>query len=584
MNRLDDLIGSSLAQERLRLAAAILAGALAGSAAVTLLGLSGWFLTAAALAGSAGPAAAAAFNYLLPSAAIRLLAILRTASRYGERVLGHEAALRALARIRPALFAAIAHGPPEAAMRLSLGEASARLVQDIDALENRIVRRPGEWGAFAAIIAGAGLASLAGLAPALMLLMCVAATALLGRRLARIAGERFAMQAQIASGHLKERAAALLSHGAEVRVFGLAEQVSAEIAAAGERLDKASAERARAEAAASGFLLVAGGIACALVLAASTASTQALAALAGLGVLAGFDAMGGALKAQIDASRVAAGARRLAPLFAQGPVAGEPPPALAPITLCGCVLAPGTRVALTGPSGAGKTRLFEALLGLQPCHDVEAACLQSESSRRSLSFSCHNVQRKTGTIPAFAGTCFSARCSSVLINGKAPLPASRALFSHAPQSALLPADTVRNVLLLAGACAEDALWRALEDACLSDRVRALPRGLDTWIGPSGVRLSGGERKRLALARAYLRPSPWLLLDEPTEGLDAQTERAVLARLVARLDQTGQGLILASHSDAALETCALRLHLGQHQACSDTGPPGAQPESSEWAST
>jgi ABC-type transport system involved in cytochrome bd biosynthesis fused ATPase/permease subunit len=81
------------------------------AASVLLPGLSGWFTAAAALAGAAGPIAAQAFNYLLPSAAIRLLAIVRTGARYGERLASHGAAFGALARLRPALFRAIAAAP-----------------------------------------------------------------------------------------------------------------------------------------------------------------------------------------------------------------------------------------------------------------------------------------------------------------------------------------------------------------------------------------------------------------------------------------------------------------------------------------
>ena len=74
-------------------------------------------------------------------------------------------------------------------------------------------------------------------------------------------------------------------------------------------------------------------------------------------------------------------------------------------------------------------------------------------------------------------------------------------------------------------------------------------GLDTWIGDGGTALSGGERKRLALARAYLRSAPILILDEPTEGLDAKMEAYVVERLMKRLNETGQALIFTSHRPA-----------------------------------
>ena len=131
----------------------------------------------------------------------------------------------------------------------------------------------------------------------------------------------------------------------------------------------------------------------------------------------------------------------------------------------------------------------------------------------------------------------------------------------APQDAGLISGTLRENLRLGDPQATDTtLWSALDEACLADKVRALPQGLDTWIGESGVRLSGGERRRLCLARAYLRPAPWLLLDEPTEGLDAATEAAVIAALELRLDRTEQGVIIVSHRPGPLALCPLRLVL------------------------
>ena len=106
------ILGAECRRQRPRLLLAGFLAALVAAASVTLLGLSGWFITAAALAGLGGPAVAQGFNYMLPSAAIRLLAILRTGGRYGERLVGHDAALRALARLRPALFRALAASPP----------------------------------------------------------------------------------------------------------------------------------------------------------------------------------------------------------------------------------------------------------------------------------------------------------------------------------------------------------------------------------------------------------------------------------------------------------------------------------------
>ena len=146
------------------------------------------------------------------------------------------------------------------------------------------------------------------------------------------------------------------------------------------------------------------------------------------------------------------------------------------------------------------------------------------------------------------------RDERLLCGDQEPTAHTRPAFALAPQDAALIAGTVRANLALAGSHADEALWDALADAALEARVRALPQGLDTWIGENGERLSGGERRRLCLARALLRDAPWLLLDEPTEGLDPATETLVVQRLDARLKRTGQGLVLVSHRPAPRALC------------------------------
>lgn len=130
----------------------------------------------------------------------------------------------------------------------------------------------------------------------------------------------------------------------------------------------------------------------------------------------------------------------------------------------------------------------------------------------------------------------------------------RALFAYAAQDVRLLNGTVRDNLWLAGPADDAALWEALDDAALGDRIRAEPLGLDTAVGPNGERLSGGECRRLGLARAYLRDAPWLVLDEPTEGLDATTETLVLEALRRRIGARGQGLILVSHRMPPMAMC------------------------------
>jgi ATP-binding cassette subfamily C protein CydC len=127
----------------------------------------------------------------------------------------------------------------------------------------------------------------------------------------------------------------------------------------------------------------------------------------------------------------------------------------------------------------------------------------------------------------------------------------RARIGWLAQATHLFDDTIRANLLLARPDADEAaLWAGLDAARIGEMVRALPDGLDTWVGEGGARLSGGQGRRLALARALLSPAPVLILDEPCAGLDAETERAFLATLNHVAD--GRSIILITHRLTGVE--------------------------------
>ena len=102
-----------------------------------------------------------------------------------------------------------------------------------------------------------------------------------------------------------------------------------------------------------------------------------------------------------------------------------------------------------------------------------------------------------------------------------------------------------NLRMAKPAAAEAELREALAAAGLADFVSSLPQGLDTWIGESGKRISGGQARRLAMARAFLRDAPIWVLDEPTEGLDRITATSLTDRV---LDRTaGRTVLWITHS-------------------------------------
>jgi ATP-binding cassette subfamily C protein CydC len=538
--RLADLIRMEARRLRKPLLIAAFAAAATAAASIALLGVSGWFITSAALAGAAG--VGMTFNYAIPSAVIRGLTGLRTASRYGERLEGHRAALHALASIRPRLFLAVAAAPPEQALALSTGEACTRFVQDVDAVETLFVRRANRWAALAALAAGAITAALAGwacmVAVVAALGLVMAGAWALSRRGARESGADLLR----AAGRLKDVYAAMMAAAPEISVYGLQDMAAARIAEEGQALSLARRQAFRAEGLQNALMATGAATAAVVTLLLAPHTNLPLAALAALAALATLDGASGLARAYLQDGSVEEAARRLDPLLE----AARPPANASPVRagsaqssislsisvpgLESVTVPPGGALTIVGRSGCGKTTLIERILRLR---DVAPGHLRLGGADLA------------DLDPAVA----------------------RAMFAYAPQDALLLTGSVRENLRFGAPEADEAgLWSALACAALDRRVLDLPMGLDTDVGDSGARLSGGERRRLALARALLRPAPWLLLDEPTEGLDATTEALVVARLERRLKRTGQGLILVSHRSAPRRLCGMTLRLDATSAC------------------
>lgn len=170
-------------------------------------------------------------------------------------------------------------------------------------------------------------------------------------------------------------------------------------------------------------------------------------------------------------------------------------------------------VALVGPSGCGKSTLLSVLLGL--------------------------ITPESGSV----------RVGGVEL-ADLDLDAWRARLAWVPQRPhLFKASIAQNVRLSRSGASTEEVWAAIGDAGLTNAVRNLPRGLDTVLGDHGAGLSAGERQRIALARAFLRDAPLLLLDEPTANLDGRTEREVV-EAIQRLS-SGRTVVLVAHRPALM---------------------------------
>lgn len=512
-----------------RLMAAAIAGTATAACSVLLLGLSGWFIAGAAVAGLGGASAVMAFNYLLPSAAIRLFAIVRTGGRYAERLLGHSAAFKAMASFRAQVFRSLATGPVEVSLGFSTGEASSRLVEDVDAIENQFVGLSAGPAAVVALAAGLGLASLLGPAPVIVLVLGAAIQTLGGRRLHQHLTDAAGARSQVAIGRLKDRYASLADAAPELICYDFTEPAIDLIMESEGALSAARNEVARGAAAVAALqALCTAGTAVGVILTAGRAPV-ALIAMGALGAAAALDGVSGLLRAFERRGAYLSAVARLSEVSTGDEPSpsglSESPPDIC-ITVAGhsTFARVGERLAICGASGAGKTRLLEEMIKLRPRSD--------------------------------GGITIAGLAVAELSNF-----AARGLFSYLPQNAPVLTGSIAENLRLGKSDATDAeLWEALRVAALETRVAAMPDGLLSWTGQGGERLSGGERRRLCLARALLRPAPWLVLDEPTEGLDPETEQRVVANIANHLDQTGQGLILVSHRTHPLRLCPNRLEL------------------------
>lgn len=134
---------------------------------------------------------------------------------------------------------------------------------------------------------------------------------------------------------------------------------------------------------------------------------------------------------------------------------------------------------------------------------------------------------------------------------KIPLAKLRSLFSHVPQESSLFSDTIGNNILFGREYSTVELRRAIELAQLASFVKKQPHGLDEVIGEKGLKLSGGEKQRIAIARAILKQPKILILDDATSNLDAETEKELINQLSKSLSTT---VIVISHRLSILSIC------------------------------
>ena len=511
---------------------------LAAAASAALMGLAGWLIVRSA---QTGLSATSTFSWIYPAAGVEALAVVRTAARYGERLTTHGATLQVLARLRAGIFASATRMAARQLRRFHSGDLLDRVQADIDSLDC-LVLAVAVPAVVAAIVGASALAVLALIRPAFAVANAVALTVALagdlvaGRR-GRRAGENWPARGRPRGpGWWRCWMAGWRSPpmaSARVRSPSWASASAPPTRRAG------AGPPVKGPAQAGTDLAAAGAVAAVLANGAGLGArplSAAILAFAALLTMTMFEVAGSLAAAGPAAGQALAAWRRLTEMTGlgarQAPADRAAPQPQAPasgawargdITLCGLVAGMGDEPALsisalrlpggdftvlTGASGAGKSTLLRVLAGA--------------------------LRPMAGSV-RIGGTDPHALRYDDLV----------AAVTFMEQDSQLLSGTVADNLRLARPDATaDELREAMKVAVLAGHV-----DLASQLGPGGEGLSGGQRRRLGVAQAYLRYPGLLLLDEPTEALDHHTARDLLENLRSALPGT---TIIAAIHDRTLD--------------------------------
>ena len=506
------------------LIAAVFLSTLTSLSAVALLTLSGWFISAAAIAGVVAiDGVAISFNFLQPAAIIRALAIIRTLGRYSERLITHNVTFKALAEIRLWFFKQLIPLATGRLSRLKSGDLLSRITNDINALDALYLRLliPITVAIFGLSILLSFLyyyAPLISYSTALLLII----SAVLIPFLSNFFGRNNAAHIVQLSAEFKMRQIEVLQSLNEIIVFKVYPQFQQKLENISKKLLTAQTNNNRLSAlsASASFFLSQLALLAALLLAAHLMQQQELEgaemALLVFCVLAAFELVAPLPLALQMLGHTKHAAKRIKDVADLEPIIKEPENAkklplennlrLDKLSFRYHKKSPwifknlslkiphGSKIALVGDSGAGKTTFLHLLLRF----------FDTEEGQVTLS-----------------GINYKKFDSDKLLTRFALLSQHSQLFS----------GTIKNNLLIGKKNATtEEINLAINAAGLELFINQLPEGLNTWIGEQGENVSGGEARRIALARVYLKNAPIILLDEPTEGLDVETTEDLLRRL------------------------------------------------------
>ena len=545
---------SMLQVSRSGFALSLLLGVTALGAAIALGGTAAWLIARA----SQQPPVL----YLTVAAtSVRLFGVSRALARYLSRLASHKVALTGMDNLRNNLYDELAAAPGTKLSTLRRGDLMTRAGADVDEVGNVVVKTL--LPALVAAIVGVGtvgvitiISPAAGIILALSLVVSgIIAPALIARSVRLAESQGADARTDIAATSL-----AILEGATELSMAGTLERARHSLDRAEGELSAALARSSRLSAFARGLdvcamvVAVIGALLIGIPQTTSGALAQVLLAVIVLVPLSSFEGVAELTPAAAQLVRSAQAATRICSLLdeeapaqphdvPEGPTVIEArdlaigwPSGPTLVTGISLTLRPGSSLAIVGPSGIGKTTLLATL---------------------------------TGIIPPKSG--------SALINGVPAWGADRdqltSRITMTAEDAHVFATTIyENLRVARASLTRDEASELLARAGLAQWVQSLPDGLDTVIGSGGTTVSGGERRRLLMARALAAPAPIMAVDEASEHLDAATADRLMETLLTRspdratlvvthrlsaLDQADQVIVLAAPDPSQCATIAAR---------------------------
>ncbi|MWQ13654.1 cysteine/glutathione ABC transporter ATP-binding protein/permease CydC [Glaesserella parasuis] len=505
------------------------------TASIGLLSLSGWFLAASALVGSS-----LLFNFFYPSSGVRGLAIGRTISRYFERLVTHDATFRVLANLRIAVFSKLIPLSPAGLNRYRHSELLNRLVADVDTLDTLYLNLLSPFISAIMVILFMGI-GLSFVSPLLAWVICGSLVVLLlifptlfyhlGRKLGKIAIQSRATY--------RSQFIEWIQLNGEFLLFGVLSKATDRLKQTEQQWLKAQSHESQLGGLSNALLMFINGIlVTAVIYLSATAinvpqadNPEALIALVVFCVLASLEILMPIGMAFLHLGQVIEAAERISEITAQQPT-----------------------VQFNGTAQWKQTEANQPLISFNQVSFSYSP--EHEQVLNHISFEIKKGERiailgKTGsgksTIFQLLTRNYDATSGEILLNGcnikDYPEKTLRQQIAVLSQRVHIFSNTLRENLRFGNPQATDeALSEALAKVNLSYLLEE--QGLDLWLGEGGRPLSGGEQRRLGLARLLLSSADILLLDEATEGLDRDTEQQILKQILSHTQ--GKALLMITH--------------------------------------